>query len=74
MRSLHGFIATTGIGAVFLLGACKPASTPAPATPAFDQDAESAKLMARDAEWSNLAPGGPTPSGPGGVGARPPGR
>jgi len=50
MRSQHGFIASTVVGAVLLLAACNPASTPA-----FDKEAESAKLMARDAEWSNLA-------------------
>jgi len=55
MRSSYGFIAITGFGAVLLVGACTPASTPATATAAFDQEAESAKLMARDAEWSNLA-------------------
>jgi ketosteroid isomerase-like protein len=39
----------TCIAAIAALGACR-----APA-PAFDTNAESAKLMARDAEWSNLA-------------------
>lgn len=43
------------LGAVglFALTACSK-----PATPTFDANAESAKLMARDAEWSNLATAG----------------
>jgi ketosteroid isomerase-like protein len=53
MRSLRGLAATSTIAAVLLLGACNTASAPA-----FDKDAESARLMARDAEWSNLATAG----------------
>jgi ketosteroid isomerase-like protein len=39
----------TGIVALLTVGACRTS------TLAFDANAESAKLMARDAEWSNLA-------------------
>jgi ketosteroid isomerase-like protein len=42
----------TGIVALLTVGACRTS------TPAFDANAESAKLMARDAEWSNLATAG----------------
>jgi ketosteroid isomerase-like protein len=55
MRSLHCFIAIAGSGAVLLVNACTKASTPATTAASFDQSAESAKLMARDVEWSNLA-------------------
>ena len=43
------------LGAVglFVLAACSK-----PSTPTFDANAESAKLLARDAEWSNLATAG----------------
>jgi ketosteroid isomerase-like protein len=53
VHSLRGFAADFGIVALLLVGACNPANAPA-----FDKDAESAKLMARDAEWSNLATAG----------------
>ena len=53
MRSLPGFVATTGIGTLLLLSSCNTANAPS-----FDKEAEASKLMARDAEWSNLATAG----------------
>ena len=41
------------IASAFVLAACSK-----PAAPSFDANAESAKLMQRDAEWSNLASAG----------------
>ena len=53
MHSSTVLLASCGVGAFLLLGGCSPA-----AKPAFDPEAESAKLMARDAEWSNLSTAG----------------